>query len=129
MTYFMTTLTRCAHTHTQTHKHTNKQTDRPSCRVDLALWAGSTKKVHRLEKTYCNLMFCPTLLDLYRLVLPKTLQDKHEKYADPLNVAFTSHFTQEAPETGSNVLSVAFLQNSTKLKANSRQKKDKITQQ
>ena len=34
----MTTLTRCA----QTHTHTDRQTDRPSCRVDLALWAGST---------------------------------------------------------------------------------------
>ena len=30
-------------TDTQTDAHT--QTDRPRCRVDLALWAGSTEKV------------------------------------------------------------------------------------
>ena len=39
MTYFMSTLTHCG----QTHRQTDRQTHRPSCRVDLALWAGSTK--------------------------------------------------------------------------------------
>ena len=41
MTYAMTTLTRCG----QTDRQTNKQTDRPSCRVDLALRAGSTENI------------------------------------------------------------------------------------
>ena len=31
------------HTHRQTHTHTDRQTDIPRCRVDLALWAGSTE--------------------------------------------------------------------------------------
>ena len=43
MTYFRTTLTRCAQTDKHTDRQTDKQTHRPSYRVDLALWAVSTK--------------------------------------------------------------------------------------
>ena len=30
----------------------------------------------------------------------KTLRDNYQKYDDLLNVGFSSHFTQEAPDTG-----------------------------
>ena len=49
MTYAMMALTCCAHTDRHTDRQTHRQTHRPSCRVDLALWAGSTKK-HALSE-------------------------------------------------------------------------------
>jgi hypothetical protein len=72
MTYFMTTLTRCAQTDTQT----DRQTNRPSCRVDLALWAGSTKNdvlLHALIVFCTNVNFCLRKIQIWWLDLPVLL--------------------------------------------------------